>query len=128
MTDKVLVVTAPDDVVLDGIRILAVNLTQEHGQIVSNALLQFENSSVTVINYVWNNGDNTTWLLDKKFKSNLILFNADDTNSAIVGFMAAQPKSHYFGTLRDLNLANDRVLFSSAEIVLLLQKILKSYQ
>ena len=128
MTDKILIVTSPDDVTLDGIRILAVNLTQEQGQIVSSALLQFDNFNVTITNYVWKTGNDTSWLIDKKFKSDVIIFNADDTNSTIVGYMAAQAKSYYFGTLKDLHLANNRTIYSADDILLLLEKIVKKHE
>jgi hypothetical protein len=39
MTDKILVVTPPDDTPLDGIRVLHVQLTEEQRQIVSSAML-----------------------------------------------------------------------------------------
>ena len=128
MTDKILIVTSPDDVTLDGIRILAVNLTQEQGQIVSSALLQFDNFNVTITNYVWKTGNDTSWLIDKKFKSDVIIFNADDTNSTIVGYMAAQAKSYYFGILKDLHLANNRTIYSADDILLLLEKIVKKHE
>lgn len=128
MTNKILIVTSPDDVALDGIRILAVNLTQEQGQIVSNALLQFDNFNITVTNYVWKTGNDPSWLIDKKFKSDIIIFNADDTNGTIVGYMAAQTKSYYFGTLKDLQLANNRTIYSVDDILLLLEKIVKTHE
>jgi len=41
MSDRILVVTPPDDTLLQGIRIVHVELTEEHSSIVSNALMQF---------------------------------------------------------------------------------------
>lgn len=128
MTDKILVVTSPDDVTLDGIRILAVNLTQEQGQLISTALLQFDNFNVTIINYVWKNSNDPSWLLDKKFKSDVIFFNADDNNNTVVGYMAAQSKSYYFGTLKDLHLANDRAIYSTEDVLTLLETIVKKHE
>jgi hypothetical protein len=121
MSDKILVVTAPDDTILDGMRILHVNLSEEQRQIVSNAMLSSEVSD-TIINYVWNSNDPVSWLLDKKSKCNFILFNADSALDLIVGYIAAHPQSYYFGTLRDLHLVNDRAIYNTDDVVSLLEK------
>jgi hypothetical protein len=128
MTDRILVVTAPDDTPLDGIRILAANLTQEQGQIVSNALLQFDNFNITVINYVWKTGEDISWLLDKKAKSDVIIFNADSDNNTVIGYLSAQSKSCYFGTLKDLYLANNRAIYSIEDVLTLLEIIVKKHE
>ena len=125
MSDKILVVTAPDDTILDGVRILHVNLSEEQRQIVSNAMLSSE-VSYTIINYVWNSNDPVSWLLDKKSKCNFILFNADSALDLIVGYIAAHPQSYYFGTLRDLHLVNDRAIYNTDDVVSLLEKIGKT--
>jgi len=128
MTDKILVVTPPDDILLDGIRITHVGLTEEQSQIISSALMQ-TTLPHTIINYVWKMGDPVEWLLDKIPKSNLIIFNSDtEINGAIeliLGWVAAQPQSYYFGILRDLHLANNRVIYNSDDILNLLEKVAK---
>jgi hypothetical protein len=125
MSDKILVVTPPDDTLLNGIRILHVELTEEQSQIASSALIN-SNTQHTIVNYVWKMGDSVEWLLDKITKSNFILFNADITNNGatelIIGYIAAQPNSYYFGTLRDLNLVNNSVIYNSDQIINLLEK------
>jgi hypothetical protein len=121
MSDKILVVTAPDDTILDGIRVLHVNLSEEQRQIVSNAMLSSEVSH-TIINYVWNSNDPVNWLLDKKSKCNFILFNADSALDLIVGYIAAHPQSYYFGTLRDLHLVNNRAIYNTDDVSSLLEK------
>lgn len=130
MTDKILVITSPDDVLLDGIRILHVSLTDEHSQIVSSALMTCQ-APTAIINYVWKMGDPISWLLDKQLKSDVIIFNAhpvnDGAHELIIGYIAAQSKSYYFGTLRDLHLANDRVIYNSDDILTLLEKIIKQH-
>jgi hypothetical protein len=128
MTDKILVVTPPDDILLDGIRITHVELTDEHSSIVSSALI---NSTLphTIINYVWKMGDPVNWLMDKVLKSDIIIFNAEAENNGaielILGWIAAQPQSYYFGNLRDLHLANNRVIYTSDDVLILLEKIAK---
>lgn len=126
VTAKILVITPPDDTVLQGLRITHVNLTNEQTAIVSQAILK-NNLSHNVINYVWHIENPISWLLQMKSKSNLIIFNADsDTESdMITGYLAADPRSYYFGTLRDLHVANDRVILNSDEILNLLETIAK---
>lgn len=125
MTDKVIVITAPDDVLLDGIRLLLVNLTQEQGKYISDALMAFQNSNI-VITYAWNK-ESISWLLDKKSKSDLIIFNADTDSDALNGYLAAHPNSHYFGTLKDLHMVNDRAIYSVENILTSLENISKNY-
>lgn len=126
MSDRILVITPPDDTLLQGIRITHVNLDEEQSSIVSNALLQ-STLPHTIINYVWKMGNSVEWLLDKLPKSDLIIFNADGPvepgREIIIGWTAAQPQSHYFGNLKDLQKANDCVIYSSNDILNLLEKI-----
>ncbi len=125
MTDKVIIVTSPDDTTLDGIRLLLVNLSQEQGQEVSTALMNSNLEDTTVV-YIWNN-ESVQWLLDKKAKSDLIIFNAESNNDILVGYLSAQPKSYYFGTLKDLHLANNRAIYNAKDVLTLLEKISKNH-
>jgi homoserine acetyltransferase len=84
MTAKILIVTAPDDTLLQGIRITHVNLTADQSQLVSQALMQSQ-SSHTIINYVWNIGDDTAWFIDKIYKSDLVIFDAEHIGGELVG-------------------------------------------
>lgn len=128
MSDKIILVTPPDDILLDGIRITYIELTEEQSSIVSLALL---NSKLphTIINFVWKMGDRVDWLLDKIAKSDIVLFNAEATNNGaielILGWAAAQPQSYYFGKLKDLHLANDRAIYTSDDVTNLLEKVKK---
>lgn len=130
MTDKILVVTPPDDSLLQGIRILHVELTQDQSSLVSNALLQ-STLPYNIINYVWHMGNPVTWLLEKMPKCDLIIFNAspfnDGATEIIIGWTAAQPQSYYFGTLKDLHHANDRAIYTSEDLITLLEKIGKRH-
>jgi hypothetical protein len=127
MIDKILVVTDPDDTPVHGIRIVHVDLTQEQRSTVSAALVQ---SSLmhTVINYVWNINDPIEWLVDKLTKSDLVIFNADSANELIVGWTAAHRRSYYFGTLKDLNIVNNRAIYSVEDISILLEKVARQYE
>jgi hypothetical protein len=111
---------------LQGIRIIHVELTEEHSSIVSNALMQTMLPH-TIINYVWKIGDPIQWLMDKIVKGDLIIFNAEPVNNGamelIIGWVAAQPRSYYFGNLKDLHMVNDRAIYSVEEILTLLEKV-----
>ena len=126
MTDKILVVTPPDDTLLQGIRITHVGLTEEQSSIVSAALFKYTHPH-TIINYVWKTENPVDWLIDKTHKSDLIIFNAEspESISLIIGWISSNPQSYYFGTLRDLHLINDRVLYSSDDVLFLLERIAK---
>lgn len=127
MTDKVLIVTSPDDIHLDGVRILAVNLTPEQGQFISAAFLKLDNVFTNIVNYVWNTGDPMPWFLDKKVKSNLIIFNAD-AETTLTGYLAAHQNSYYFGNLKDLEQANNRAIYNIDQFVNLLERVSKNYE
>ena len=130
MSDRILVITPPDDTLLQGIRIMHVGLNEEQSSVVSTALLQ-TTLPHTIINYVWNMGNPVDWLLDKIIKSDIVIFdaggNSDPGKDVIIGWTAAQPQSYYFGSLRDLHLANDRVLYSSEDVLNLIEKISTKY-
>jgi hypothetical protein len=122
MTEKVILVTPPDDILIDGTRILLVDLNNAQTQIISDALNQLS-SNDTIIAYMWNNTNSIDWLLDKKHKSAAIIFNAESDNEIIVGYMAAQKNSHYFGILKSLTEANKCAIYNTDQVFNLLEKI-----
>ena len=126
MTDKILIVTNPDDTLIDGIRLLLVDLTAEQSQLVSNALLT-ANCKFSIINYAWTTNDSVEWLIDKKHKSDIIIFNADASNDLIIGYLAAQPNSYYFGFLKSLAKINDSAIYTTDQILTLLEKATDYY-
>lgn len=126
MTNKVLLVTAPDDVLVDGIRILLVDIVPEHQQIISDALTLLDNSPDIIV-YVWNSANDTAWLLDKKLKSDAVIFNADGENDVIIGYMAAQSNSHYFGTLKILSVVNKSTIYDTDQVLIILENKIKQY-
>lgn len=131
MTDKIIVVTPPDDILLQGIRIFHVNLDEEQSSIVSNALMQ-STLPHNIINYVWKMGNRVDWLLDKSTKSDIIIFNATNLNSdsglaVMLGWIAAQHQSYYFGNLKDLHQVNDRAIYTSDDLLNLMEKISKRH-
>jgi hypothetical protein len=126
MTDKIIIATPPDDCFLDGIRILTVNLSHEQSNTVSQSLMSIDCTS-NIICYVWKIGDPIQWLLDKKLKATITIFNADVSTDGmselITGYIAAQPKTYYFGNLRDLQEANRNVIYTKDDLLSLLGKI-----
>lgn len=126
MTNRVLLVTAPDDVLVDGIRILLVDITTTQQQIISDALTLLDNSPDIVV-YVWNSANDTAWLLDKKLKSDAVIFNADSENDVIIGYMAAQSNSHYFGTLKILSVVNKSTIYDTDQVLIILENKIKQY-
>ena len=90
--------------------------------------IPFDNFSVNILNYVWKTGDSVAWLLDKKIKSDTIIFNADAEDNTITGYLSAQSKSYYFGTLKDLHLANDRAIYSTEDVLTLLETMVKKHE
>jgi hypothetical protein len=126
MSDKVILVTPPDDILVDGLRILLIDLTQEQTQLVSEVFTKLK-SIPTIVTYVWNSINETEWLLDKKIKSDLIIFNANSENDVIIGYMAAQPNSYYFGELKNLKIANNSAIYSAEELLILMEKTISKY-
>lgn len=126
MTDKIIVATPPDDCYQDGIRILTVNLSHDQSNLVSQSLMEVDCMSMIVC-YVWKIGDSVQWLLDKKSKADCIIFNAngalDGISELIIGYIAAQPKTFYFGNLRDLQEANRNVIYNKDDVISILGKI-----
>jgi hypothetical protein len=129
--NKITLVTSPDDVLVDAFRILCVDLTHDQSQLVSDAITRIEDVVDTVI-YVWKMGDSVEWLLGKKSKCDIILFNADaEVDGAIeliIGYMAAQPNSYYFGLLKSLGNINTRDIYDIVSLQETLNMNIKKYE
>jgi hypothetical protein len=126
MIDKIVLVTPPDDILVDGIRLLLVDVTIPQSQMVSSVLTQFE-TIPTVVAYMWSSGDSVDWLIDKKHKSDIIIFNADSDNDIVVGYLAAQPNSYYFGNLKLLSTVNRSAIYNTDQLYDLLEKLIGHY-
>lgn len=126
MIDKIVLVTPPDDILVDGIRLLLVDVTIPQSQMVSSVLTQFE-TIPTVVAYMWSSGDSIDWLIDKKHKSDIIIFNADSDNDIVVGYLSAQPNSYYFGNLKLLSTVNRSAIYNTDQLYDLLEKLIGHY-
>jgi hypothetical protein len=125
MSDKILLVTPPDDILLDGVRITLVNLNETQTKIISDVLTQLSDIPTTIL-YVWNSNtsNDTEWVLDKKHKSDIIIFNANSDDDILVGYLAAQPNSHYFGTLKSLSSINNCAIYTVDQVTDIIGKII----
>jgi hypothetical protein len=121
MSDKILLITEPDDSFLEGVRIFLYNLDPEQYGIFSLALLNFDSVPSTIV-YNSNNSTNIQWLIDKLLKSDLIIFNANSENQQLVGYLCSKPNSYYFGELRDLSLVNNSVIFDVHQLKEILER------
>ncbi len=127
MNNQVIIATYPDDILIDGFRLLTFDLTVEQSKLISDSLLE-ANFSDTVILYNWKFGENIDWLLDKKNKSDVIIFNADSIDQTLVGYLAAQKNSYFMGTLKSLGLVNKKAIYSSEDLKTLLDSKLNNYE
>ena len=126
MNSKVVLVTDPDDVAYDGVRLLLVNLTADQTQLLSTALSKIHNLPMVVL-YIWNNSS-SDWLFDKKHKSQHIIFNAEHENQLITGYMSAQRNSSYFGILKNLAKVNTKAIYSIDDCIKLLETVIGTYE
>lgn len=119
------IISSPDDKFVDGVRILCVDLTQEQSQLVSTTIINL-NPSVDLAIYVWKSGDPVDWLLDKKNKSDLIVFNAESIHQTLTGYLAAQKKSCYFGILKDIGEINNKAIYNVDFFKTLMEEVINN--
>ena len=107
--NNITLVTPPDDILSDGLRILLADISREQSKIVTEALGNLE-KTLPIVVYVWDSEQTIEWLIDKKHKSDVIIFNAESENREVVGYMTAQSNAYYMGTLRSFEIINNRVI------------------
>lgn len=121
MSDRIIMVTAPDDSLVQGFRILLFDLTLDQYSTFSKALLDLQ-SVPSVIVYNANFSSPVSWIIDKLLKSDFIIFNAESDNQQLVGYLCSKKESYYFGILRDLSLVNNCVLFDVPQLKEILER------
>lgn len=114
MANSIVVVTPPDDILQDGYRILCVGLEVDESQIVSDIVKESKHNNIII--YIADILD-PTWVIDKKQKSDLIVFNANMEDRTLVGYLAAQGNSFYFGTLKTIAYANNRAIYTGDQLL-----------
>ena len=123
MNDTIIIVTPPDDINLDGKRILCFDLTNEQSMIISTCLRDID-ADDNIIVYNSKAFQDHDWFFDKKHKSDLIIFNAESEDPMMVGYLAAQKNSIYFGNLKSLSSCNKRTIYDIEGINSNLQKVI----
>jgi hypothetical protein len=126
MSDRILIVTPPDDSLIEGVRIFLFDLNPEQYAIFSLALLKFDSVPSTII-YNSSSYTDINWIIDKFLKSDLIFFNADSEHQQLVGYFAGKPNSFYFGELKSLSLVNNSIIFDSYQIKEILERKFNNY-
>ena len=126
MTDRVLLVSAPDDIIDEGLRILLIDLTSDQSDIVSRSLLQSDADIQTIV-YTWTNGEDLNWLFDKSLKSTIIIFNAESENQTLAGYFAGKPNSYYFGNLKSLGMIKKTAIYDVYQCSELLKRNFEKY-
>ena len=120
MNNKITIITAPDDILTDGVRILVYGLEKEQQLLISSIIYNLKDYKPTII-YVSNGQNDTEWVLDKKQKCSIIVFNAEAVDQTMIGYLAAQSNSYYFGELRTLKLANGNRIKSKEELTKIME-------
>jgi hypothetical protein len=110
VNDKIILVSDPDDVLVDGFRILLFDLDSVQGEIFTRAITSLDDVPQTVI-YTFRYGQDSSWLMNKYHQADLIIFNADSLNELMVGFFSGKKNSYYFGNLKTLNEVNKSVIY-----------------
>lgn len=124
MIDKITIVTYPDDYLLDGFRILFVDLTIHQKEMLSRAILSLELAD-NLICYSYQAVEDVSWAIDKSIKSQLVVVNADSENQALIGYLLSKSNCYYIGNLKGLNTIIDRVIYDSDQFIDILNKILR---
>ena len=113
--NKITIITPPDDILQDGVRILVYGCKEEHTLLISSVIYQLEDCKPTII-YVSNGQNDNEWTLDKKLKCSIIVFNAEAEDQTMIGYLAGQTNSYYFGQLRTLNTVNSNRIDSKEQL------------
>ena len=120
MENKITLVTQPDDVTYDGLRILAYDLMPNQSQMVSDCLSQLKDIPQIIV-YVANGHDDPKWIIDKKQKCSIIVINAESQDQTMVGYLSAQRNSYYFGNLRSVSEANGSVIQETKQLTMIME-------
>jgi hypothetical protein len=109
MSERVIVVTPPDDILVDAKRILLFDPTVEQTQTISQCLSNID-LDTSVIFYIWRVGNDLDWLLDKSLKYDLMILNAETQEQSMLGYLFSKPNSYYVGNMRSLSrLKNNQI-------------------
>ena len=121
MSSKIFVITDPDDVEYDALRIVAVDLAPKQSYSLSEVLKTIQIDKDINL-YVYSNSDDVAWLIDKSNKADYIFANPQSDDQQIVGYIASKRQSHFFGETKITKALNKRSVLSQEHIVEILRK------
>ena len=121
--NKITIITPPDDVLQDGVRILCYGLEKEQTLLISSIIYNLEECKPSII-YVSNGQNDSEWVLDKKQKCSIIIFNAESQDQTMVGYLSAQTNSYYFGELRSLSSANNNKINEKQQLTKIMEDLI----
>jgi len=121
--NKITIITPPDDILQDGVRILCYGLEKEQTLLISSIIYNLEECKPTII-YVSNGQNDSEWVLDKKQKCSIIIFNAESQDQTMVGYLSAQTNSYYFGELRSLSSANNNKINEKQKLTKIMEDLI----
>jgi hypothetical protein len=121
MSDKIFLITYPDDCFEEGIRIFTFDLDENQSSMLSRCLSGFTRIPTTII-YDSKDLSNDVWNIDKIQKSDLIFFNAESIYQNLVGYLCSKMNSYYFGQLKGLSLLNKSVIFDEHQLKEILER------
>jgi hypothetical protein len=121
VSSKIFVITDPDDVEYDALRIVAVDLAPEQSYSLSEVLKTIQtNRDINL--YVYSNLDDVAWLIDKSNKADYIFANPQSDDQQIVGYIASKRQSYFFGDTKITKALNKRSVLSHEHITEILRK------
>jgi hypothetical protein len=126
MSEKITIVTSPDDIYTEGLRIFLYDLNEDQYSIFSQSVLGNDKVPSMIIY----NADILTdikWTLDKLLKSSLIFFNAESDNQQMIGYLCSKMNSYYFGKLRDLSIVNNSIIFDVVQLKEIIERRFEKY-
>jgi hypothetical protein len=126
MENSITLVTPPDDINIDALRIFTYDLQPDQSQMLSDAFSKIKQFPPTVV-YVFKRGDDIKWLLDKKQKCSIMFYNAESLNQTVVGYLAAHRNSFYFGNLMDLSSINNNRINDIESLIQIMEVNITKY-
>ena len=126
IVSKIVIVTDPDDVAINGFRMLLVDLNEDQLAIVSKCLEEVDNT-ISVVIYMWASGNSTEWLHDKKLKSNCVICNATSISQTVIVYLIASANTHYFGMLPALAHVNPNIIFGQEDCKAVIETEITKY-
>lgn len=122
MSEKIIVVTPPDDIWDDAERITLVDLNPEQSKTISDIITSVDITSNIVI-YNFQHLNDEQWLVDKIQKSQLVFYNAESDNQLLVGYLLNNKNAYSLGVRRGLDFVNNRKILEQQEIRTMIENL-----